>query len=61
LLVKHGYFAESDIETDSQGYTVCNAAMVMAIKKFQEDAELEVDGFAGAETIQALKNRKKDK
>jgi His-Xaa-Ser repeat protein HxsA len=60
LLVKHGYLAESDIETNDDGYTVCNAAMVAAIKKFQKDAGLEVDGYAGAATIKALKNWKKD-
>jgi murein L,D-transpeptidase YcbB/YkuD len=59
LLVKHGYLAESDIETDTQGYTVCNAAMVTAIKKFQTDANLEVDGYAGPLTIKALKNWEK--
>jgi murein L,D-transpeptidase YcbB/YkuD len=36
--------------------TAKNAAMVTAIKKFQEDAGLEVDGYAGAFTIKALKN-----
>ena len=59
LLVKHGYLAESDIETNADGYTICNAAMVTAIKKFQKDAGLTVDGYAGATTITMLKNWKK--
>jgi murein L,D-transpeptidase YcbB/YkuD len=60
LLVKHGYLAESAIETNADGYTICNAAMVTAIKKFQKDAGLKVDGYAGAATIKALKNWEKD-
>jgi hypothetical protein len=60
LLVKHVYLAESDIETNADGYTICNAAMVTAIKKFQKDAGLTADGIAGAATFKALKNWKKD-
>jgi len=60
LLVKHGYLAESDIETNADGYAICNAAMVTAIKKFQKDAGLTADGIAGATTFKALKNWKKD-
>ena len=60
LLVKHGYLAETDIVTDPQGYVICNEVMVAAIKKFQKDAGLKVDGLAGMGTINALKNWKKD-
>ncbi|GHU67064.1 hypothetical protein FACS189413_01170 [Bacteroidia bacterium] len=60
LLVKHGYLAESAIEKDEQGYVICNTAMVTAIKAFQKDAGLTADGYAGAATIKALKNWKKD-
>jgi hypothetical protein len=60
LLVKHGYLAESAIEINADGYTICNAAMVTAIKKFQSDAGLKADGYASATTIKALKNWKKD-
>jgi hypothetical protein len=58
LLAKHGYLADADIEQDTQGYVVCNKAMVSAIKKFQKDANLEADGYAGTETIKALKEWK---
>jgi hypothetical protein len=59
LLGKHGYLTESAIETNADGYTICNAAMVTAIKKFQKDAGLKADGYAGTATIKALKNWKK--
>jgi len=59
LLVKHGYLTESAIKKDEQGYVICYAAMVTAIKAFQKDAGLKADGYAGAATIKALKNWKK--
>jgi murein L,D-transpeptidase YcbB/YkuD len=60
LLVKYGYLAESDIETDDQGYTICNTAMIVAIKAFQKDAGLQIDGYAGKETVKHLKNWRND-
>lgn len=56
LLVKYGYMSESDIETDTQGYTICNTAMITGIKRFQKDAGLKVNGQANTSTISALKN-----
>lgn len=56
LLVGYGYLSESAVEKDAQGYVICNPAMVEGIKKFQKDAGLKVDGYAGVATIRALKN-----
>jgi len=60
LLVKHGYLDESEIKTDDQGYACCDEKMTAAIIQFQKDAKLTADGYAGAATIKALKEWKKD-
>lgn len=60
LLVKHGFLEQKSIETNPDGYPICNAPMVAAIKSFQKSVGLVVTGSADAATIRALRDQDKN-
>ena len=46
----------SDVEKNSLGYVICNSKMVDAIKAYQKDRGLTVDGIIGKATSITLKD-----